>query len=66
MATAVKKLEGEVAEPVNTRIRITLTSTNVKNLEKVCADLKKAASDKHLKVRDLPFQIIFHWVEMST
>jgi len=48
--TKGKTLEGEVAEAVNTRIRITLTSTNVKNLEKVCADLKKAASDKLLKV----------------
>jgi len=32
------------------RIRITLTSRNVKNLEKVCADLKRGAVDKNLKV----------------
>eukprot|EP00588_Corethron_pennatum_P006219 CAMPEP_0194297886 /NCGR_PEP_ID=MMETSP0169-20130528/59859_1 /TAXON_ID=218684 /ORGANISM="Corethron pennatum, Strain L29A3" /LENGTH=124 /DNA_ID=CAMNT_0039047811 /DNA_START=1277 /DNA_END=1651 /DNA_ORIENTATION=- len=32
------------------RIRITLTSRNVKNLEKVCADLKKGATEKKLKV----------------
>ena len=32
------------------RIRITLTSRNVKNLEKVCADLKKKATDKKLAV----------------
>ena len=32
------------------RIRITLTSRNVKNLEKVCADLIKGAKDKRLKV----------------
>lgn len=32
------------------RIRITLTSRNVKNLEKVCADLKKGALDKKLHV----------------
>jgi small subunit ribosomal protein S20e len=32
------------------RIRITLTSRNVKNLEKVCSDLKKGALDKKLKV----------------
>jgi len=32
------------------RIRITLPSRNVKNLEKVCADLKKGAVDKNLKV----------------
>jgi small subunit ribosomal protein S20e len=33
------------------RIRITLTSKNVKNLEKVCADLIKGAKEKHLKVK---------------
>ena len=33
------------------RIRITLTSRNVKNLEKVCADLIKGAKDKSLKVK---------------
>eukprot|EP00545_Synedropsis_sp_CCMP1620_P001907 CAMPEP_0119006384 /NCGR_PEP_ID=MMETSP1176-20130426/2263_1 /TAXON_ID=265551 /ORGANISM="Synedropsis recta cf, Strain CCMP1620" /LENGTH=121 /DNA_ID=CAMNT_0006958293 /DNA_START=236 /DNA_END=601 /DNA_ORIENTATION=+ len=32
------------------RIRITLTSRNVKNIEKVCADLKKGALDKKLHV----------------
>jgi len=32
------------------RIRITLTSRNVKNIEKVCADLKKGALDKKLSV----------------
>mmetsp|Transcript_33677 Transcript_33677/g.71796 ORF Transcript_33677/g.71796 Transcript_33677/m.71796 type:complete len:124 (-) Transcript_33677:44-415(-) len=32
------------------RIRITLTSRNVKNLEKVCADLKKRAADNKLNV----------------
>ena len=32
------------------RIRITLTSTNVKALEKVCADLKRGAQMKDLKV----------------
>ena len=32
------------------RIRITLTSRNVKNLEKVCADLKNKAQQKNLKV----------------
>merc|ERR1711862_887122 len=32
------------------RIRITLTSRNVKSLEKVCADLK-GAKDKELKVK---------------
>ena len=32
------------------RIRITLTSTNVKAVEKVCADIKKNALNKNLKV----------------
>ena len=32
------------------RIRITLTSTNCKALEKVCSDLKKNAQQKNLKV----------------
>jgi ribosomal protein uS10 len=33
------------------RIRITLSSKNVKNLEKVCADLVKGAKDKQLRVK---------------
>ncbi|XP_071836759.1 small ribosomal subunit protein uS10-like [Apostichopus japonicus] len=33
------------------RIRITLTSRNVKSLEKVCADLKAGALAKNLKVK---------------
>merc|ERR1712238_468340 len=33
------------------RIRITLTSRNVKSLEKVCNDLIKGAKDKQLKVK---------------
>mmetsp|Transcript_9918 Transcript_9918/g.16851 ORF Transcript_9918/g.16851 Transcript_9918/m.16851 type:complete len:118 (-) Transcript_9918:414-767(-) len=33
------------------RIRITLTSRNVRNLEKVCADLIRGAKDKKLKVK---------------
>jgi small subunit ribosomal protein S20e len=37
-------------EAVVHRIRITLTSRNVANLEKVCADLKKGAVDKNLHV----------------
>lgn len=32
------------------RIRITLTSLNVENLEKVCSDLKKGATDRKLRV----------------
>ncbi|XP_042493628.1 40S ribosomal protein S20-2-like [Macadamia integrifolia] len=33
------------------RIRITLSSKNVKNLEKVCADLVNGAKNKRLKVK---------------
>ncbi|MCO5589264.1 hypothetical protein L7F22_043230 [Adiantum nelumboides] len=40
----------EGGEPVH-RIRITLSSKNVKNLEKVCADLVRGAKDKKLKVK---------------
>mmetsp|Transcript_11240 Transcript_11240/g.33748 ORF Transcript_11240/g.33748 Transcript_11240/m.33748 type:complete len:124 (-) Transcript_11240:410-781(-) len=40
----------EEAAPVH-RIRITLTSRNVANLEKVSADLIRGAKEKHLKVR---------------
>ena len=44
-----KEIEGEAAKVH--RIRITLTSRNVKNLEKVCTDLIKGAKDKRLKVK---------------
>jgi small subunit ribosomal protein S20e len=40
---------GEDEEQIH-RIRITLTSRNVTNLEKVCADLKKGAVEKQLRV----------------
>ncbi|KAG5251443.1 hypothetical protein OIU76_007669 [Salix suchowensis] len=33
------------------RIRITLSSKNVKNLEKVCTDLIRGAKDKNLRVK---------------
>lgn len=43
--------DGSTGEaPVIHRIRITLTSRSVTNLEKVCADLKRGAVDKHLPV----------------
>jgi small subunit ribosomal protein S20e len=41
--------EGE--QPKTHRIRITLTSRNVKNLEKVCNDLINRAKDKQLKTK---------------
>ncbi len=42
---------GPTEESTAHRIRITLTSRNVKNLEKVCADLKRGAQDKNLDVK---------------
>merc|ERR1712020_515158 len=44
------KATGGEEAPIH-RIRITLTSRNVKSLEKVCADLIKGAKDKDLKVK---------------
>ncbi|XP_034842891.1 40S ribosomal protein S20-like [Mirounga leonina] len=38
-------------EMVIHRIKITLTSCNVKSLEKVCADLIRGAKEKNLKVK---------------
>ncbi|KAL4418892.1 hypothetical protein ABPG77_002635 [Micractinium sp. CCAP 211/92] len=54
MATAIKPaqkpgVEEAEAAPIH-RIRITLTSKNVKALEKVCADLIRGAKDKQLKI----------------
>jgi len=43
--------EGETDAQAVHRIRITLSSRNVKNLEKVCADLVNRAKDKKLKVK---------------
>eukprot|EP01112_Ceratiomyxa_fruticulosa_P005381 TRINITY_DN15_c0_g2_i1.p1 TRINITY_DN15_c0_g2~~TRINITY_DN15_c0_g2_i1.p1 ORF type:complete len:121 (+),score=26.79 TRINITY_DN15_c0_g2_i1:159-521(+) len=43
--------EGPAEEATFHRIRITLTSRNVKNLEKVCADLIKGAKDQKLRVK---------------
>jgi small subunit ribosomal protein S20e len=45
-----KDVAAAEGEQVVHRIRITLTSRNVENLEKVCADLKKGAVDKKLHV----------------
>uniref|UniRef100_A0A3P9LVS8 Small ribosomal subunit protein uS10 n=2 Tax=Oryzias latipes TaxID=8090 RepID=A0A3P9LVS8_ORYLA len=46
--TGKAPVESEVAIH---RIRITLTSRNVKSLEKVCADLIRGAKEKSLKVK---------------
>eukprot|EP00746_Dinoflagellata_sp_MGD_P164244 gnl/MRDRNA2_/MRDRNA2_92768_c0_seq1.p1 gnl/MRDRNA2_/MRDRNA2_92768_c0~~gnl/MRDRNA2_/MRDRNA2_92768_c0_seq1.p1 ORF type:complete len:118 (-),score=24.56 gnl/MRDRNA2_/MRDRNA2_92768_c0_seq1:18-371(-) len=48
MAKPTKTIEGE--EQKLHRIRITLTSRDVKSLEKVCADLIQGAKDKNLHV----------------
>lgn len=55
MATTMKPvskpgLEEADMSPIH-RIRITLTSRNVRNLEKVCADLIRGAKEKQLKVK---------------
>merc|ERR1711920_248584 len=49
-AMKAKQIEEEAAVKVH-RIRITLTSRNVNNLEKVCADLIRGAKEKRLKVK---------------
>ncbi|KQK19982.1 40S ribosomal protein S20 [Brachypodium distachyon] len=41
----------EGVQEVQHRIRITLSSKSVKNLEKVCSDLVKGAKDKQLRVK---------------
>ena len=50
MSTFKKEAGAAPEDAVVHRIRITLTSRNVTNLEKVCADLKKASLDKKLHV----------------
>ncbi|KAJ3135015.1 Protein phosphatase 2C 1 [Physocladia obscura] len=50
VAPAKKDIEAPVEATIH-RIRITLTSRNVKNLEKVCTDLINRAKDKQLKVK---------------
>ena len=55
MSTAPYKAPGAKADAEPEvrvhRIRITLTSKNVANLEKVCADLIRGAKEKRLKVK---------------
>ncbi|KAJ1689170.1 hypothetical protein LUZ62_019734 [Rhynchospora pubera] len=45
------KLGVEESHETLNRIRITLSSRDVKNLEKVCADLVKGAKDKQLRIK---------------
>merc|ERR1712179_823583 len=49
--SAYKDGKGVEEEAPVHRIRITLTSRNVKSLEKVCGDLIRGAKDKELKVK---------------
>ncbi|CAL1385033.1 unnamed protein product [Linum trigynum] len=55
MATcaAIKPTKAGLDEPQEQthKIRITLSSKNVKNLEKVCGDLIRGAKDKKLRVK---------------
>ncbi|OLY79824.1 40S ribosomal protein S20 [Smittium mucronatum] len=52
MSYVAEKVGFEQKSNVKThRIRITLTSTKVKSLEKVCSDLVNRAKDKNLKVK---------------
>lgn len=47
-----KEVAGEEAPPAELHlIRITLTSRNVKNIEKVCSQFKDKAVDKGIKVK---------------
>lgn len=50
------------------KIRITLTSRNVKNLEQVCSDLVSRSKDKQLKVKGpvrLPTKVLQHTTRKS-
>ncbi|SAM82714.1 probable 40s ribosomal protein s20 [Ustilago bromivora] len=50
------------------KIRITLTSRNVKNLEKVCSDLVNRSKDKQLRVKGpvrLPTKVLSHTTRKS-
>ncbi|CAH2043853.1 unnamed protein product, partial [Thlaspi arvense] len=50
---AMKPSKAGLEEPLEQihKIRITLSSKNVKNLEKVCADLVRGAKDKRLRTK---------------
>jgi small subunit ribosomal protein S20e len=61
--STVKKIEDQ--EPVIHRIRITLTSRNVKNLEKVCGDLIGKSKEKKLRVHG-PVRLPTKHLKIST
>ncbi|KDE06470.1 40S ribosomal protein S20 [Microbotryum lychnidis-dioicae p1A1 Lamole] len=63
MSYVAKKEEFDSSAPAvkSHKIRITLTSRNVKNLEKVCSDLVNRSKDKQLRVKGpvrLPTKIL--------
>jgi len=64
---ATKPKEGVLPAEEQTfhRIRITLTSRNVKSLEKVCADLLKGAKDLKLKVKG-PIRLPTKFLRITT
>jgi len=65
----IKPLKQEEAPPVMQKIRITLSCmNNVKNLEKVCADLVNGAKKKDLKVKGpvrMPTKVLHHTTRKS-
>ncbi len=62
MSTVKKQQEDE---PVIHRIRITLTSRNVQNLEKVCSDLIGKSKEKKLRVHG-PVRLPTKHLKIST
>lgn len=67
-ATGGKDVDASASSAKIHRIRITLTSRNVKNLEKVCNDLVSRSKDKQLHVKGpvrLPTKVLTHTVRKS-
>ncbi|MCO5590037.1 hypothetical protein L7F22_044006 [Adiantum nelumboides] len=63
-----KDVDASAPAPQIHKIRITLTSKNVKNLEKVCADLVSRSKDKQLHVKGpvrLPTKVLTHTTRKS-
>nr|AGH70205.1 40S ribosomal protein S20 [Placozoa sp. H4] len=61
----LKGEKGAVEEPELHRIRITLSSTKVKSLEKVCAELIKGAKEKKLNVKG-PVRLPTKYLRITT
>ena len=63
-----KDVDASAPAPQIHKIRITLTSKNVKNLEKVCTDLVSRSKDKQLHVKGpvrLPTKVLKHTTRKS-